>query len=69
MDVRHWTTDGIGLFDTGERYWSCEMRQILRISRDTPADFHLLLQHVHPVDRRAFYAVASSTQGFIYSTF
>jgi hypothetical protein len=34
------------------------MRQILGIPRDTPADFHLLLQRVHPVDRRAFYAIA-----------
>ena len=63
MDVRHWTTDGIGLFDinfdTGERYWSCEMRQILGIPRETPADFHLLLQHVHPEDRRTFYAIAT----------
>jgi len=62
MDVRHWTTDGIGLFDinfdTGERYWSCEMRQILGIPRDTPAEFHLLLQHVHPEDRRAFGVIA-----------
>jgi hypothetical protein len=35
------------------------MRQILGIPRDTPADFHLLLQRVHPVDRRAFYAIAT----------
>ena len=63
MDVRQWTTDGIGLFDinfdTGERYWSYEMRQILGVPRDMPADFHLLLQRVHPVDRRAFYAIAT----------
>jgi PAS domain-containing protein len=62
MDMRHWTIDGIGLFDinfdTGERYWSCEMRQILGIPRDAPADFHLLLQHVHPEDRRAFGVIA-----------
>jgi PAS domain-containing protein len=62
MVVRHRTTDEIGLFDinfdTGERYWSCEMRRILGIPRDTPAEFQLLLQRVHPVDRRAFYAIA-----------
>ncbi len=62
MDVIHWATDEIGLFDinfdTGERYWSCEMRQILGIPRDTPAEFQLLLQHVHPEDRRAFGVIA-----------
>src|SRR5207253_3869083 len=45
-------------FDTGERYWSYELRHILGIPRDTPAEFHLLLQRVHPEDRRAFGQIA-----------
>jgi hypothetical protein len=62
MAMKRWRTDDVGLFDinfdTGERYWSCELRQILGISRETPPDFHLLLQHVHPEDRRTFGAIA-----------
>jgi PAS fold. len=45
-------------FDTGERYWSYELRHIFGIPFDTPAEFRLLLQRVHPADRRAFYAAA-----------
>lgn len=55
-------TDEVGLFeinfDTGARYWSYELRQILGVPHDAPADFHLLLQRVHPEDRRAFNAIA-----------
>ena len=62
MAMRLWRTEEVGLFDinfdTGERYWSYELRHILGIPRDTPADFHLLLQCVHPEDRRAFYEMA-----------
>jgi PAS domain-containing protein len=60
--MKRWRTDEVGLFDinldTGERYWSCELRQILGVPRDAPAEFHLLLQRVHPEDRRGFYANA-----------
>ena len=45
-------------FDTGERYWSAELRRILRVPDRTPPDFLLLLQHVHPDDRQALAAFA-----------
>ena len=41
-------------FDTGERYWSFELKRMLGVRHDAPAEFHLLLQRVHPDDRRAF---------------
>jgi PAS domain-containing protein len=41
-------------FDTGERYWSFELKRMLGVRHDVPAEFHVLLQHVHPDDRRAF---------------
>ena len=62
MAINLWGTEEVGLFDinfdTGEQYWSYELRHILGVPRHTPADFHLLLQRVHPEDRRAFYAIA-----------
>jgi PAS domain-containing protein len=52
------TRDEIGLFDinfeTGECYWSFELKRMLGLSHDTPAEFHLLLERIHPDDRRAF---------------
>lgn len=45
-------------FDTGERYWSDDLRQILDIPNDTPPEFHLFLERVHPEDRRTFCALA-----------
>ena len=57
-----WNVDEVGLFelnlDTGERYWSSELKQILGVPRETPPEFHLLLQRVHPEDRRDFCAIA-----------
>ena len=41
-------------FDTGERYWSFELKRMLGVRHDVPAEFHLLLQRIHPDDRRAF---------------
>jgi hypothetical protein len=41
-------------FDTGECYWSFELKRMLGVRYDVPAEFHLLLQRVHPDDRRAF---------------
>ena len=41
-------------FDTGECYWSCELKRMLGVRHDVPAEFHLLLQCIHPDDRRAF---------------
>jgi hypothetical protein len=62
MEMKLWRTEEVGLFDinfdTGEQYWSYELRQILGVPRHTPAEFHLFLQHVHPEDRRAFYEIA-----------
>jgi PAS fold len=62
MAMKLWRTEEVGLFDinfdTGEQYWSYELRHILGVERDVPAEFHLLLQCVHPEDRRAFYETA-----------
>ena len=48
----------IGLFDinfaTGKCYWSFELKRMLGVRHDVPAEFHLLLQCIHPDDRRAF---------------
>ena len=41
-------------FDTGECYWSFELKRMLGVRHDVPAQFHLLLQCIHPDDRRAF---------------
>jgi hypothetical protein len=60
--AKRWNPDDVGLFDvnfdTGEQYWSYELRHILGVPRDVPAEFHLLLQCVHPEDRRCFYEIA-----------
>ena len=45
-------------FDTGERYWSAELRRILRVPNSAPPEFLLLLQRVHPDDQRALLAFA-----------
>jgi PAS fold len=56
--MKSWTGNEIGFFDTnfetGERYWSFELKQMLGVHRDAPEEFHLLLQCIHPDDRRAF---------------
>jgi len=58
--MKQWDMQHIGIFDinfeTGERYWSDELRRILRVPEDMPADLSVLLQHVHPDDRRALAA-------------
>jgi PAS domain-containing protein len=60
--MKQWDTQHIGIFDinfdTGERYWSAELRHILRVPNGKPAEFLILLQHVHPDDRRALVAFA-----------
>ncbi len=60
--MKNWDMREIGIFDvnfaTGEQYWSIELRRILRVPDEMPAEFHLLLQHVHPDDRRALLAFA-----------
>jgi hypothetical protein len=59
---KRWSAEDVGLFDvnfdTGEQYWSYELRHILGVPRDVPAEFQLLLQCVHPEDRRCFYEIA-----------
>lgn len=56
-DARGWRTDEVGLFDvnfdTGECYWSRELRHIIGIDVDAPAELSLFLARVHPEDRRA----------------
>jgi hypothetical protein len=45
-------------FDTGERTWSYELKELFGIPREATPDFQLVLQRVHPEDRRAFNATA-----------
>jgi PAS fold len=45
-------------FDTGEQAWSYELKELFGIPRNAPPDFQLVLQRVHPEDRRAFNAIA-----------
>jgi PAS domain-containing protein len=45
-------------FDTGERTWSQQLRELFEIPGDAPPDFQLVLQRVYPEDRRAFTAMA-----------
>ena len=45
-------------FDTGQQTWSHELRELFEIPGDAPPDFQLVLQRVHPEDRRAFNAIA-----------
>jgi PAS domain-containing protein len=56
--MKSWTGNEIGLFDinfdTGESYWSFELKRMLGIHHDAQAEFHLLLRCIHPDDRRAF---------------
>src|SRR5947207_13243085 len=56
--MKSWTGNEIGIFDinfdTGESYWSFELKRMLGVRHDVPAEFHLLLQRIHPDDRRAF---------------
>jgi PAS domain-containing protein len=61
--MKQWDTQHTGIFDinldTGERYWSAELRRILRVPDGVPAEFLVLLQHVHPDDRQAVTAFAT----------
>src|SRR5947208_13600348 len=60
--MKQWDIQHIGIFDinfdTGEHYWSAELRRILRVPDGMPPEFLILLQHVHPDDRRALVAFA-----------
>jgi PAS domain-containing protein len=60
--MKQWDMQHIGIFDinfdTGEHYWSAELRRILRVPDGMPPEFLILLQHVHPDDRRALVAFA-----------
>lgn len=63
--MTQWNWNRIGLFDinfdTGEAYWSRELRRILDVPDNVPADFALLLRRIHPDDRRDFTASAVRT--------
>jgi PAS domain-containing protein len=52
----------IGLFEinleTGEQYWSLDLRRIVGLPETGPIDFETLLRRVHPGDRAAFVAFA-----------
>src|SRR5439155_5394965 len=47
-------------FDTGKSYWSFELKRMLGVRHDVAAEFHLLLQCIHPDDRRALAGVRCS---------
>jgi hypothetical protein len=49
-------------FDTGEQYWSKELRRILHMPETGPIEFADLLRRVHPNDRTA--VVAFSMEAF-----
>jgi len=48
----------VGIFDinfeTGDRVWSHEMRDLFGIAPGEPPEFQSLLRHIHPEDRRVF---------------
>ena len=56
--MKSWTGNEIGIFDinfdTADCYWSFELKRMLGVRHDVPAEFHLLLQRIHPDDRLAF---------------
>ena len=60
--MKQWDMQHIGIldinFDTGEQYWSAELRRILRVPDGMPPDFLTLLHRIHPDDRRALVAFA-----------
>lgn len=60
--MKQWDMRHIGIFDinfdTGEQYWSAEVRRILRVPDGAPPQFQVLLQRVHSDDRRALVAFA-----------
>jgi PAS domain-containing protein len=60
--MKQWDMQHIGIFDinfdTGQRYWSAELRRIFKIPDGISPDLLILLQHVHPDDRRALVAFA-----------
>ena len=60
--MKQWDMRHIGIFDinfdSGEHYWSAELRRILRVPNGMPPEFLIVLQHVHPDDRRALVAFA-----------
>jgi hypothetical protein len=60
--MKQWDMQHIGIFDinfdTGEHYWSAELRRILRVPNGVPPEFLILLQRVHPDDRRGLVAFA-----------
>src|SRR5436309_2698723 len=62
---KRWDLGEIGIFEvnfeSGVVYWSREMRRMLDINLDTPAEFDLLLRRIHPEDRRAFVAMVART--------
>ena len=60
--MKQWDMRHIGIFDinfdSGEHYWSAELRRILRVPNGAPPEFLTLLQRVHPDDRPATVAFA-----------
>ena len=48
-------------YDTGRAYWGPQLRDLLGVAREVPADFHLLLKLVHPDDRRSLNSIRAKT--------
>jgi PAS domain-containing protein len=63
--LERWNLDEVGIFEvnfeSGVVYWSREMRRMLGVDLDTPAEFDLLLRRIHPEDRRAFVTMVART--------
>jgi PAS domain-containing protein len=55
--MKSWTGNEIGIFDinfdTGDCYWSFELKRMLGVRYDVQAEFHLLLHRINPYYRRA----------------
>ncbi|HST31197.1 MAG TPA: PAS domain-containing protein [Chthoniobacterales bacterium] len=62
MDMGKEARSDIGIFDinldTGQWTWSYELKDLFGIPRDADLNFQLVLERVHPEDRRGFNALA-----------
>ena len=48
-------------YDIGRAYWGPQLRDLLGVAREVPADLNLLQNLVHPDDRRAVESIRAKT--------
>jgi PAS domain S-box-containing protein len=48
-------------YDTGRANWGPQLRDLLGVAQEVPADLHLLQKLVHPDDRRAVDSIRAKT--------